>query len=342
MRRCLASLLTAAFCFTSASCSDWTASKVRGTLLGGGATFPAPLYEKWIASYRAAHPDSRILYQAVGSGAGIQLFAESKVDFGASDAISDAQIGAIAGGVEVFPMTAGSVVLCYNIPGVSNALKLSREVYAGIFLGSITSWNDPKISADNKGITLPDLKITTVHRSGASGTTFVFTKHLSSINEAWKKGPGAGLTVQWPAGIRAMGNDGIAEIIQQTPGAIGYLGYSSAIKHKLAPASLQNKTGEFIPPSIESAQAALASVDLADNLHIGIADPEGKTSYPIVTFSWILTHKRYTDPGAAAMLKSFLKYGLTDGQKESSQLGFIPLPPNIAEKALQQVERIWS
>ena len=190
---------------------------------------------------------------------------------------------------------------------------------------------------------LPDLKITPVHRSGASGTTFVVTNHLSTINQAWKKGPGAGMSVPWPAGVRAMGNDGIAEIIQKTPGAIGYLGYGSALKHKLALASLENKAGKFVAPTLESSQAGVANLKLEDNLRTFVPDPEGDASYPLVTFTWIVARKKYSNPVTAATLKNLLNYGLSDTQqKESSKLGYIPLPPAIVEKVLKQVDRLDS
>jgi phosphate transport system substrate-binding protein len=331
-------LIVFVLCLGLASC-DNPSSKGKVFVQGAGATFPAPLYKKWADDYSASHPEQKIVYESVGSGAGIQMFSAGQVQFGASDAaMTDEQIKAVgAGGVQLLPLTAGSVVLGCNVPEVSEGLKLTREAYSGIFEGKIASWDDDVIAKANSGVQLPKTKITVLHRLGASGTTFVFTQHLTAINESWKKGPGAGMTVEWPCGTGVKGSDGMVEAIQKTPGAIGYLDFGSAQRGKLSMAALQNKAGNFVLPSIESGQASLAAVELPDNLRAWNPDPDGKECYPIVTLTWILVHKTYNDKKQAAAVKEFCKFALTDGQKDSAALGYLPLPPKVAERVLQSV-----
>ncbi len=239
-------------------------------------------------------------------------------------------------------MTAGMVVLAYNVPGASEGLKLSRDAYVGIFQGTITSWDDPEIKDANPGVALPALKITSVHRLGASGTTFVFTQHLSAISQSWEKATGRGLTVDWPVGQGALGQDGVVEAIGKTPGAIGYLDFGTASRSKMTLAKLQNKAGEFIAPSIESCQAALASVKLPENLRVWVPDPEDKDSYPIATFTWILAHTQYDNSQIASTLKDVLTYSLSDGQKDCAALGYVPLPDTVRQAVLAAVKKIGS
>jgi phosphate transport system substrate-binding protein len=342
MRFRILGLLLAVFSVTMASCSDAKRGGIH--LDGAGATFPEPLYQKWFEDYHTAHPEVKIAYNGVGSGAGIQLFTGALVDFGASDAaMTDEQIRQVEnGGVQLVPMTAGMVVLAYNLPGVSQPLKLSREACAEIWLGKLTYWNDQKLKAANPGVTLPATEIKVIHRLGASGTTFVFTQHLSAISAEWKQKVAQGLTVDWPTGTGAKGKDGIVSFIQQTPGAIGYLDFGTAERNKLPVASLENKAGEYVEPSLDSCQAALANAALPENLRVSIPDPEGKSSYPIVTFTWILAHAKYDDPKTAAAVKDVLTYGLTDGQKECAPLGYIPLPEGVRQAVLKAVNRIGS
>ena len=337
------SLLFVAFSLAVASCSGSGSKTANGsvTIQGAGATFPAPLYQKWFADYHAAHPEVRVTYLSMGSGAGIDLFTEGKADFGASDAgMTDEQIDKVGGGVQLLPMTAANVVLAYHLPGFSGNLKLSRDAYAGIFLGTITNWDDPKIAESNQGASLPKLKISPIHRQAASGTTFVFTQHLSAINDAWKRGPGRGMTVVWPAGTAARGSDDMVALIQKEPGSIGYLGYGHAEKSKLPMAWLQNKSGEYVKPSLESGQATLNSAPLPENLRGWVPDPEGKDSYPIVTYTWLLVHKHHGNSRTTAALKDVLKYCVTDGQKDSVALGYIPLPEKVRQAELQAVDAI--
>src|SRR5208337_1665018 len=307
------SLVFVAFSLAIASCSSSIATSESVTLLGAGATFPAPLYQKWFTDFHSAHPEVRVSYLSLGSGPGIELFTEGKADFGASDAgMTDEQINKVGGGVQLLPVTAANVVLAYNLPGFSGNLKLSRDAYAGIFLGTITSWDDPKISESNPGASLPKLKISPLHRQAASGTTFVFTQHLSAISDAWKSGPGKGMTVVWPVGTAARGSDEVATLLQKEPGSIGYLDYGHPEKNKLPMTWLQNKSGEYVKPSPESGQATLSSARLPENLRGWVPDPEGKDSYPIVTYTWLLVHKHLGNSRTAAALKDVLKYCAND------------------------------
>jgi phosphate transport system substrate-binding protein len=306
------------------------ASQVK--IQGAGASFPAPLYNKWFKAYNAAHPEVQIDYQSVGSGSGVKAVIDKTVDFGASDAAMTAEeIAKVEGGVQLLPMTAGAIVLAYNIEGV-DGLKLPRKAYAGIFLGKLTKWNDPAIVAANPGAKLPDANINVVVRADSSGTTFVFTKHLSAISEEFAKSPGTNKMPNWPVGTKSKGNEGVSAAISTTPGSIGYIEYGYARGAKLKMATLENKAGKFIEPTIASGQAALAAVALPADLIAWLPDPEGDQSYPIVTYTWIMAYKKYADPKKAQSLRDVLGYCLADGQKDSEALGYIPLPANVVEK----------
>jgi phosphate transport system substrate-binding protein len=306
------------------------------TIQGSGATFPAPLYQRWFVEFNKMHPEVQINYQAIGSGAGIKQFQAGLTNFGASDAaMTDEQMAATKNGVQLLPMTAGIIVLTYNLPGAPSDLKLSREAYTGIFLGKITSWNDPAIAKTNPNVQLPATPITVVSRSDGSGTTFVFTQHLSAISDAWKNGPGHGTTVNFPVGVGGKGNPGVTALVKQTPGAIGYVEYAYAKQNNLPMAVLEDQKGDFVAPSLEAGQSALSSVELPSNLRAWLPDPPGQNAYPIVTYTWMLMHKKYDDPKMADTLKAVVLYGLSEGQSFSSQLGYIPLPDNVisADKA---------
>jgi phosphate transport system substrate-binding protein len=312
----------------------------RVTLQGSGASFPAPIYNAWFQAYNQQDGSIRINYQATGSGAGVKAFIAEQVNFGASDAaMKDSEIAQVEKGAVLLPMTAGSVVLAYNLDGVDE-LKLPRDVYADIFLGKVNKWNDPRIVAANPGTSLPDEDITVVHRADSSGTTFVFTKHLSTISPAWKNGPGTGKSIEWPAGVGAAKNDGVAAQIKQNPGAIGYVEYGFASNANLPTALLQNKAGKFIMATPESASAALGAVKLPDNLIAWVSDPEGEASYPIVTYTWVLAYKKYEDPKIAEALKKVLHWCLDEGQKMSTDLGYIPLPSNVVAEVKKAVDTI--
>jgi phosphate transport system substrate-binding protein len=298
---------------------------------------------RWFNDFSKAHPEVKINYQSIGSGAGITQLTNRTVDFGASDAaMTDAEIAKIEGGVQLLPMTAGSIVIAYNVPGVETGLKLSREAYAGIFLRKIEKWNDPLIAKDNPDAKLPDTNITVVRRSDSSGTTFVFTQHLSAISEDWKNGPGTDKSPKWPEGtIGAPKNDGVAAQIKQTPGAIGYIEYGFVKQAKLPAALLQNKDGNFVGPDIKNAAASLASSTMPENLIAWLSDPAGPESYPIVTYTWLLCYKDYASkPEIVKPLKDVIRYCLTDGQKASAEMGYIPLPEEVTSKVIAALDNI--
>ena len=311
------------------------------TLQGTGATFPAPLYQKWFAEYNKLHPEVQINYQALGSGAGVKQFQQGLVNFGASDAtMTDDEIKAVKDGVVLLPMTAGSIVLSYNLPDVPGELKLSREAYVGIFLGKIKQWDDPAIAKTNPGKSLPATPITVVVRSDGSGTTFVFTTHLSAISPEWKAGPGAGKSVNFPAAVAGKGNPGVTALIKQTPGAIGYVEYGYAQQTGMPMAVLENKNGKYVKADLASGKNALATAELPADLRAWIPDPAGDDVYPIVTYTWLLCYKKYQDPKVAQTVKSLVSYGLGDGQKDSEALGYIPLPSNVVERVKKAADQI--
>jgi len=310
-------------------------------LQGAGASFPAPLYGKWFRDYSDAHDNVQVDYQSVGSGSGIKAVINGTVDFGASDAaMKPDEIAQVPNGVVLLPMTAGSIVLAYNLEGIAD-LKLTREAYVGIFLGKITKWNDPLIHAANPDAALPDQPINVVVRADSSGTTYVFTKHLSAISEEFAASPGTNKMPDWPVGVASKGNEGVTGSIVSTPGSIGYIEYGYAkSQSKLAMASLENKSGSFVAPTIASAQSALASAEMPDDLILWISDPEGADNYPIVTYTWLLCYKAYEDPNKAQALKEIITYCLDAGQAESEGLGYIPLPANVIEKVKAAAENI--
>src|SRR5262245_16287760 len=299
---------------------------------GAGASFPAPLYSKWFKAYSTAHPGVQIDYQSVGSGSGVKAVIDHTVDFGASDAaMSPEEIAQVPGGVQLLPMTAGSIVLSYNLEGVPS-LKLSRKAYSGIFLGTVKNWNDPAITSANPGVKLPDEPINVVVRADSSGTTYVFTKHLSAISPEFAKSPGTNKMPNWPVGTKSKGNEGVTASLKTTPGSIGYIEYGYAKSQGLAMATLENKSGGFVAPSTESGQAALASATLPDDLIVWASDPETPDAYPIVTYTWLILYKQYPDKKKLDVLQDLVKYALTDGQKESEALGYIPLPGSVVQK----------
>ncbi|NJM95485.1 MAG: phosphate ABC transporter substrate-binding protein PstS [Acaryochloridaceae cyanobacterium CSU_5_19] len=311
-----------------------TALPQNVALTGAGATFPAPLYQNWFVQLNKDVPKLQVNYQSVGSGAGVEQFSAGTVDFGASDvAMKDEEIAKVSKGVLLLPMTAGSIVLAYNVPGVEG-LKLSREAYVDILLGKIKKWNDPKIASINPDLKLPDKVITVVHRSDGSGTTGVFTKHLSSISPEWKEKVGDGKTVSWPASgsVGAKGNEGVTAQIQQTEGAIGYIEYGYAKNNNLTFAALENQSKKYIEATPESASATLDAVVLPDNLRAFITDPEGADSYPIVSYTWLLAYKTYDAPEKAKAMEIMIQNGLTKGQEMATTLGYVPLPPKVREK----------
>ncbi|MGO8748496.1 MAG: phosphate ABC transporter substrate-binding protein PstS [Thermoguttaceae bacterium] len=312
------------------------------TIRGAGSTFVEALVLKWCEKYHEQHPDVVVDYEAVGSGEGTKRFLEGTLDFGASDAaLTDEEMASVQRGAVLIPVTAGSIVLAYNHHGMPPKLKLSRSVYADIFLNKITRWDDDRIAAINPDVTLPKLDIVVVVRRDSSGTTFAFTKHLSAISEEWRKGPGERKILGWPAHpVRADGNEGVAGTISNLDGAIGYVHYGTARRIGLGMAWVENKAGSYIKPGGTSGLESLLQAKMPSNLRLFMSDPDGKDSYPIVTYSWLLLYGKYDDPKKLDMLKDFVRWCLDDGQEESESLGYIRLAPHVVSAATHALESV--
>jgi len=342
MSRRLPMLALAGTTILLANCGGGAASSAAPDvkLQGAGASFPAPLYNKWFKAYSAAHQNVLVDYQSVGSGSGVKAVMDRTVDFGASDAaMKPEDMAKVDGGVQLLPMTAGSIVLAYKLDGV-DALQLSREAYTGIFLGRVKRWNDPLIAKSNPAAKLPDLPINVVVRADSSGTSFVFSRHLSTVNEEFGKSVGANTMPNWPVGTKSKGNEGVTASIMTTPGSIGYIEYGYARSQKVPFAVLENKAGKFVAASTASGQAALASATLPDDMIVWASDPEPADAYPIVTYTWLICYKKYTDKAKLQAMQDLVKFGLTDGQKDAEALGYIPLPDTVVAKAAAAVQNL--
>ena len=336
---------SAAIAFTVSLCAtsvSFAAENLR--LTGSGASFPAPIYLTWFKDFSKNTPGVTVDYQSKGSGAGVQDFLNKTVDFAASDsAMKEEDIAKVAEGVQLLPMTAGEIVLAYNLPGNPKGVKLPRDVYSNIFLGKITKWNDPKIVAANPDLKLPDLPITVVVRADSSGTTAVFTKHLSAINAEFNKELGEGNTVNWPGSdkfIKSPKNDGVTATVRQTPGSIGYIEYGFAKLAKVDFAVLENKAGEYVVPNAESGAEALAAVKMPENLVAWLPDPDGTKSYPITTYTWMIFRKDNGNPAKAKALRDMVEYSLTEGQKIADSMGYIPLPQSVIDQVRKAAANI--
>ena len=307
---------------------------------GAGATFPYPIYSKWFDEYVKVDPSVRFNYQSIGSGGGQKQILAQTVDFGASDGpMSDENLAKAPGKLLHIPTVAGADVVAYNLPG-SPALKLDGDAIAGIFLGQIKKWNDPKITALNPGVTLPDQDIVVVHRSDGSGTTYIFTDYLSKISPEWKTKAGANTSVNWPTGIGGKGNEGVAGQIKQTPGALGYVELIYAVQNKMPYADVKNSAGNFIKPSLESVTAALASADIPDDFRFSMTNSPGKDAYPIAGATWLLVYQQQKDATKGKKLVEFLKWAAKDGEKMATDLQYAPLPENVHERVLKRIDEI--
>ncbi len=315
------------------------------TLQGAGATFPAPLYQTWFETYSGLHPNIKIDYQAVGSGAGIKAITQQTVDFGATDAaMKDEEIAALPSGSTVvhIPTALGAVVVIYNLPGVAT-LNLDAANVADIFLATITNWNDPKIAANNPGMTLPDKPILVVHRSDGSGTTNAFTSYLAAVSPDWNSKVGAGKEVNWPIGIGAKGNDGVAGGVQQNEGAVGYVELNYASQAKIPSANIKNADGKFVPGSTAGVTAAADSVAAsfpADSRQAPIINAAGADTYPIAAYTYLLVYQDQKDATRGQALVAFIAWALTDGQALEEGLGYAPLPAAVQDKALATLRTI--
>jgi len=305
------------------------------SLTGAGASFPYPLYSKWVAEYQKKDPRVRINYQSIGSGGGIRQITERTVDFGASDApMTPEQLAKAPSKIIHIPTTLGAVVVIYNLPEAGAGLKLSPEVLAGIFLGEITKWNDPKLAALNPSLKLPDKPITVAHRSDGSGTTAVFTDYLCKVSPTWKEKVGTGTSVKWPLGLGGKGNEGVAGVVKTTPGSLGYVELAYAIQNNLSYAHLRNKAGVFLEPRIESitAAAASAAADMPESLTMSITDAPGENAYPIAAFTYILVYQESPHKTKAQALAKFLWWAIHEGQALGSALHYAPLPAQVIAK----------
>jgi phosphate transport system substrate-binding protein len=310
---------------------------------GAGATFPYPLYSKWFAEYAKVDPTTKFNYQSIGSGGGIKQITAQTVDFGASDKfLSDDELKAAPGKLLHIPTVMGAVVVTYNLPSVPKGLKLSSEDVADIFLGKITKWNDPKIANDNPKIKLPNQPIIVVHRSDGSGTTSIFTDYLSSVSPEWAGKVGKGASVKWPVGLGGKGNEGVAGQIKTTQYTIGYVELAYAFENKLPYASLKNKSGNFVEPSIKttSAAAAGAAKSMPADYRISLVNQPGKDAYPIVGFTWLLVYQEQKDKTKGKKLVEFLNWELKHGQKMADKILYAPLPANVAAMVEKTIKTI--
>jgi phosphate transport system substrate-binding protein len=301
---------------------------------GAGATFPNPIYSKWFAEYGKLHPNVQINYQSLGSGAGIRQITEQTVDFGATDGpMTDEQLRAAPGKILHFPTVLGAVVPVYNIPDVNAELKFSGAVIGDIFLGKITKWNDPAIAKLNEGAKLPATDITVVHRSDGSGTTYIWVDYLAKTSPEFKKRVGVATAVNWPAGVGGKGNEGVAGLVKQTPGSIGYVELIYALQNKISYGSVQNAGGEFVKASTQAvtAAAAEAAAKMPPDFRVSITNAPGKGVYPISSFTWILLYENPKDKVKAQAMTEFMKWALTDGQKYATDLGYAPLPEAVVK-----------
>jgi phosphate transport system substrate-binding protein len=307
-------------------------------LTGAGATFPYPIYSKWFSEYSAAHPGVEINYQSIGSGGGIRQITAGTVDFGASDGpMTDEQIAASKIKLVHIPTVLGAVVPVFNVPGV-NELKFSSDVLSDIFLGKITTWNDGRIAKDNPGVKLPDQKIIVVHRSDGSGTTYIFTDYLSKVSAEWANGPGKGASPSWPVGVGGKGNEGVAGLVRQLPGAIGYVELIYALQNHISFGSVKNPAGNFITASIEGVTEAAASIkQMPADYRVSITNAPGADAYPISSFTWLLIPIHSADPAKGKVIKDLLSWIVTSGESEVSSLSYAPLPKSVAEKVLKTV-----
>jgi phosphate transport system substrate-binding protein len=301
-------------------------------ITAAGATFPYPIYNKWFTQYAQAHPGVEINYQSIGSGGGIKQVSDGTVDFGASDGpMTDQQLADAKVKVMHIPTVLGAVVPVYNLPGISKPLNFSGDVIADIYLGKISHWNDPRIAKDNPGVNLPNKQILPVYRSDGSGTTYIFTDYLSKVNPDWVSRVGKGTSVKWPAGVGAKGNEGVAGMVRQTPGAFGYVELIYALQNHMEYGAVKNAAGKFLQgsPAGVTAAAAAAAKSMPADYRVSITNAPGADSYPISSFTWLLIPRHFEDPAKAAAVRGFLTWMLQDGESEASSMGYAPLPPQV-------------
>jgi phosphate transport system substrate-binding protein len=318
------------------------------TINAAGATFPAPIYQQWFGEYKMAHPEVQVNYQAIGSGGGIRQLIAGTVDFGASDMpMTDEALKAMAAAKPPqpkplhFPTVLGAVVITYNIPGVTGDLKLTPEAIAGIYLGDIKKWNDPKIASANPGVKLPANDVQVVHRSDGSGTTFIFTDYLAKVSPDWKSKVGVRDSVSWPVGLGGKGSEGVTGLVKQTPNSIGYVELLYAIQQKLPYADVKNASGMFIKASFASVTAAAAAAkEMPEDFRASITNGVGPTVYPISSFTWMLIPSEIKDATKKKAITEFLAWMITTGQKDCEGLSYAQLPKAVVDKEKKQIAQI--
>jgi phosphate transport system substrate-binding protein len=335
------------FLLIAAILSGCGGSNSSGTvkLQGAGATFPNPLYQKWLSEFSKQHPNILIDYQSIGSGGGIKQIQAQTVDFGASDApMTDAEMKAAPAELIHIPTVLGAVVITYNIQGVAKPLRFSPEVIADVFLGKITKWNDPRIKADDADANLSAADITVVHRAESSGTSFVFTDYLAKVSPEWKQKVGADKAPNWPVGQGGKGNEGVTGQIKQQPNTIGYVELAYAVQNKLPVALIKNASGNFVEPSIDAVTAAAAAVanTTPDDLRVSITNAAGANAYPISSYTYILAYKDQKDAGKGKALVDFLWWGIHDGENFAKDLQYAPLPAEIVKRTETKINSITS
>lgn len=301
---------------------------------GAGATFPNIIYQNWVLTYNQKFDNVQLNYQSIGSGGGIRQFSEQTVDFGGTDApMADSAIGAINGNVLHIPTVLGAVVPSYHVPGISQPIRFTPAALADIFLGKITQWNDARIASANPGVRLPRADVIVVHRSDGSGTTYVWTDYLGKVSPEWTQRVGRGTSVNWPVGLGGRGNEGVTATVRQTPGAIGYVELGYALINRLPAGQVQNRSGNFITPNLESVTAAAAGamqeMGPDTDFRVSITNPGGADAYPVASFTWLLVRKSYPDAAKAGELVKFIHWSLTEGQTQAPRLGYAPLPTEM-------------
>ena len=317
------------------------------SITGAGATFPYPMYSKWFDEYHKKNANLEINYQSIGSGGGIRQVTEGTVDFGATDGpMNDEQLKAFQDkhgfGILHFPTVLGADVPTYNIPGVTAELNFTQDAISGIFLGKITKWNDPAITASNKDVTFPANDIVVVHRSEGSGTTYIWTDYLSKISEEWKTKVGKGASVNWPVGLGGKGNEGVTGTVKNTPNSIGYVELIYAIQNKMPYGRVKNSSGAFVKADLASVTAAAAAAvkSMPDDFRVSITDAPGKTAYPISSFTWLLVPAKFSDANKRDAIKGFVKWMLADGQNYTEALSYAKLPKEVVAKELKAIDKI--
>jgi len=324
--------------------ATYAAASGQILLNAAGATFPYPIYSKWFDLYHTSHSNVQINYQSIGSGGGIRQLLDKTVDFGASDGpMNDDQLKQASVPILHFPTVLGAAVPSYNVPGVQGDLNFTPEALSGIFLGTVTKWNDPAITSANPGVKFPGDDIVVVHRSDGSGTTYIWTDYLSKVSPAWQQKVGKATSVKWPVdGLGGKGNEGVSALVQQTPGSLGYVELIYAIQNKMPYGKVKNSSGAFVKADLASVSAAAAAAAkfIPDDFRVSITNPEGKAAYPISSFTWLLIPSKFSDPAKRDVVKDFLKWALTDGQQYAEGLSYAKLPKEVVAKEMKAIAQI--